>query len=475
MPPNSPAPPESSSAPESECPPAAPVRGRVHWTVKNNYPLRVGSYFCAFVAVVLHGTTLGIGPGLFAFFAVHLLVYPHVVFWVACRAVDSRQAEVRSLFVDSLLFGVMTAALQFPLWVAFPVYIASTLNLVINHGGPGWVRSQLSFAAGVVLGGVVWGWKFSPETEWPVTLVCIVGVVIYLSIIGRVTHRSNVRLREIRQALSQRTAELSQALAQLQQTQADLLEAEKLAALGSLVAGVAHELNTPIGNALVTATALDQESRSMAAQVDTGAVRRTALHDFFERTREMADLIVRSCQRAAGLILSFKQVAVEQPTEQLRAFDLRQVVDDHLVALAAAAGPHRIAVRNQVPAAIECVGYPGTLGQIVVGLVDNALVHAFEAQDDGAVTLSAEVERGWVTLSVRDNGKGMSAEVLKRVFDPFFTTRLGHGQNGLGLTICHNLASGLLGGHLQALSTEGEGSVFLLSLPLQAPHRAQSG
>ena len=445
----------------------------VHWIVKNDYPMRVVSFLIVFIAVQLHVWEQGGSQLRDGLIALHLLAYPHLAYWLAIQSANPKRAELRNLTVDCLLWGVLATALYFPLWITVTIYLASTLNLVIIHGPAGWLRSQLAFAIGVLLAGGLWGWRFAPQTSWPVTLTCLLGSVVYMTAIGLIAYKRNQRLREIRQALSLRTEELSRALAQLQQTQADLLEAEKLASLGSLVAGVAHELNTPIGNALVAATTLDQESHDIVQEVDAGTIRRSALREFLGRASELSELITRSCQRAAKLIGSFKQVAVDQGTEQLRAFDLRELVGDHLAALEPNLGSSRVVVHNRIPPAIECLSYPGTLGQIVSGLVQNALIHAFEAECEGTVTLEARVQDGSVSLSVSDNGKGMSADVIRHVFEPFFTTRLGQGQSGLGLTICRNMAGGVLGGTLSVDSKEGVGTVFRLQFPVQAPHTLQ--
>ena len=379
-----------------------------------------------------------------------------------------------NLTIDCLLWVALVAAMGFPLWIAATVYLATTLNFVIVHGLAGLARSHSVYVVGALLGwGVAQaggaGWSLALETSGPTTAVCLIGGAGYMVAIGLASHRRNQRLREIRQALSQRTEELARTLAQLQRTQADLVEAEKLASLGSLVAGVAHELNTPIGNALVTASALDQASRHLAQEIGAGALKRSVLQEFLGRTSEMAELIVRSCQRAARLIVSFKQVAVDQAGEQMRAFDLRQVVDDHLAALASSMHCPSVRLVMQVPPAIECLGYPGALGQVLTGLVHNAHTHGFAAGAQGTVRVQAHAEQGQVTLRVSDDGRGMSPDVLKHVFDPFFTTRLGQGQSGLGLTICHNIATGLLGGSLHAESELGRGAVFVLSFPQQAP------
>ncbi len=447
---------------------SAQAHQSVHWTVKTNYRMRVASFINMFASVVLHGWDKGYSPVFWGLIVLQLLVYPHLAFWLARKSPRSQQAEINNLTVDCLLFGILGAALQFPLWITFTVYIASTLNITISRGMVGFWRSQLAFFAGVVVSGALLGFKVSPDTGWPATFMCLIGNAVYMTSIGVAAYSHNQKLREIREALHLRTVELSATLAQLQQSQANLLEAEKLASLGSLVAGVAHELNTPIGNALVMATAMDEESKIMSHQFSEGTMKRSALEAFLGRSIEMSDVIVRACQRAVSLIVSFKRVAVDQTSEQRRLFDLRDVVADNLVAIAPSLKNSTMEVVSHVPEAIACDSYPGALGQVLTNVLQNASLHAFEPGAVGRVCIEAKADTTYATLTVRDNGKGMSPEVLKHVFDPFFTTRLGQGGSGLGLTICRNIVTGVLGGTLQVQSTMGQGTVFIIAFPLRA-------
>ena len=445
---------------------------RAHWTVRSNYLLRVGAFLNMFIAIMFHGQDVPYSPTLYVIICLHLLLYPHLAFLWAKNALDSKRAEFRNLSLDCFLFGALAAALHFPLWITATIYIASTLNLVINHGFTGYFRSQVAFWGGALLSALVFGFHFAPETGWPATIMCLLGNAVYMTGIGIASYKRNLRLREIRETLSLRTMELSTALAQLEKTQDELLESEKLASLGSLVAGMAHELNTPIGNALVTATTLDQESKIMAEQMTAGTVKRSALNTFLNRSSEMSDLIARSCQKAARLITSFKQVAVDQSSEVERQFNLFKVVEDNLATITPSFRHNPIEIRNAVPKTIVCTSFPGALGQIVTGVVHNALTHAFDAGETGRITIEAIADTERVRLTIRDNGKGMSPETAKHVFEPFFTTRLGQGQSGLGLTICRNIAAGVLGGSLRLESQEGEGSVFIIDFPMQKPQAA---
>jgi len=252
------------------------------------------------------------------------------------------------------------------------------------------------------------------------------------------TLRTSERVLEAR--VLERTAELSATVAQLQQSQLDLIEAEKLASLGSLVAGIAHELNTPIGNALVTATAMDSDSRELVQHVAAGTMKRSSLDAFLRRSTEMSELLVRSCQRAAHLIASFKKVAVDQTSEQQRRFDVQELVADIIATLSPGLKKSALTLENKVPSSIVCDSYPGPLGQVLGNLVQNAVLHAFGPEASGVLTIEGQVNQTHVTLIITDNGKGMTPDVLKRAFDPFFTTRMGQGGSGLGLAICATLS-----------------------------------
>lgn len=268
------------------------------------------------------------------------------------------------------------------------------------------------------------------------------------------------------QDLVELNATLKQTIADLKWTQENLVRSEKLAGLGALVAGVAHELNTPIGNALTVATTLQDHTRTINQEFQTG-LRRASLEDFLAEARTAGELIVRNLHRAADLMTSFKHVAVDQTSENRRDFDLRTTLEEIVATLLPMLKktPHRLNL--DIPAGIVLNSYPGALGQIVTNLVNNSLLHAFEQQDSGLMTLSATLlNNRQVQLTFSDNGIGMSPETLKHIFDPFFTTRLGQGGSGLGMSIVHNLIYSLLDGVIEVESSPGQGTRFTISLPL---------
>ncbi|MEN9865748.1 MAG: hypothetical protein RL748_1338 [Pseudomonadota bacterium] len=271
-------------------------------------------------------------------------------------------------------------------------------------------------------------------------------------------------------ALVQAASEqLEETVAKLNQTRDDLIESEKMASLGGLVAGVAHELNTPIGNAVLSASSFQQRIKELRGQAEKGQLTKTSFDQFISESSELADLIYRQCQRAGHLIASFKRVAVDQTSEQRRNFTLRDLIEDHIAALGPSMKNSPWEIKLEIDASIGCDSYPGPLGQVIDNLIQNATIHAFAGRESGSLLIHAQSRNGMVDLSFQDDGVGIADADLKRIFDPFFTTRLGQGGSGLGLFVSQNIVTGLLGGMLKVSSEPGKGSCFLVRLPLVAP------
>jgi PAS domain S-box-containing protein len=271
--------------------------------------------------------------------------------------------------------------------------------------------------------------------------------------------------------LQQANRELATTLETLHVAQEELVRNEKLAALGSLVAGIAHELNTPIGNSLMVASTLADQTRTLARDYRGDTLKRSSLEGFIDNAGTAGEILMRNLQRAADLVTGFKQVAVDQTTSQRRKFSVAEVVSEIILTLWPTLKKTSIVVRQEIPSDLRMDSYPGPLGQVITNLVNNALLHAFEGRTAGIVTIAATAEHGWVELTVRDDGAGIPASDLNRIFDPFFTTKLGAGGSGLGLHITHNIVTGVLGGRIRVQSEIGRGAAFVLSLPLLAPLR----
>jgi signal transduction histidine kinase/tetratricopeptide (TPR) repeat protein len=260
------------------------------------------------------------------------------------------------------------------------------------------------------------------------------------------------------------------AYGQLQQAQTQLVEQEKLAALGALVAGVAHELNTPLGNSLIMASALQQKTDAIDVSLTEKKLQHSDLADYLCDAQEASAVIMRGLSSAAQLINSFKQVAVDRTSAQRRVFDLQQTCQEIIATMMSQIRLNGHEVALDIAPEIVMSSYPGPLGQVISNLINNALLHAFEDRCGGRMLLSAHQEAAdRVQIEFRDDGVGIAEQNLKRIFDPFFTTKMGQGSNGLGLSINDNIVTSLLSGNMSVTSVLGEGSVFLLDLPLVAP------
>jgi signal transduction histidine kinase/ligand-binding sensor domain-containing protein len=290
------------------------------------------------------------------------------------------------------------------------------------------------------------------------------------------TARIRQRAHELALLVEQRTAELrtakdsaEAALAELKAAQKQLVASEKMASLGQLVAGVAHEINTPVGIAVTAASHLHDQIRHNEAKLDAGTLREQDILNWRETTREAMRLILGSLERASTLIRSFKQVAVDQSSQQRRRFDLHSFLEEVRFALQPTyrRSPHDFEI--ECAAGIHMDTYPGALFQIITNLVSNSLAHAFPEDHAGRMQLSASVKDDSVVIHYSDNGSGMPPGVAARAFDPFFTTRRGSGGSGLGLHLVHNLVTQVLGGSIELDSAAGAGTRLNIRIPRVAP------
>lgn len=276
--------------------------------------------------------------------------------------------------------------------------------------------------------------------------------------------------------VAERTRELALALDELRRTHhtldqahEQLVQAETLASLGRMVAVIAHELNTPIGNSRIAATTLRERAKFFAEQARDG-LRRSELESFLSMLDVGTQLLDESLHRAASLVSGFKQLAVDQTSAQRRPFTLDNVLGEIRVTLGPSLRRSGCRVEWAVEEGIELDSYPGALSQVIINLIENATVHAFDGQAPGLIEVSAAATAaGQVAITVRDDGAGIPPSLQRKVFEPFFTTRIGRGGTGLGLNIVYNLTTGILGGHIHLRSEPGAGSSFELVLPRHAP------
>jgi signal transduction histidine kinase len=263
------------------------------------------------------------------------------------------------------------------------------------------------------------------------------------------------------------------ALAELRETQQDLIEAEKLAALGGLVAGIAHEVNNPVGISLTVASSFARRCESFAAELKQPPLRRSRLDEFVSACHAAAGQLVANLQRAGELIQSFKQVAVDRSHADRRQFDLAEATDQIIASLRPALKTTAILLRVDIPPGIAMDSYPGSYGQVLTNLFLNAVVHAFTDGRAGTLSFSARtVGANDVEITVADDGVGMDEATKAHAFDPFFTTRRNRGGTGLGLHIIHSLITQSLGGRITMDSAPSRGTVFRIVIPRTARETA---
>lgn len=283
------------------------------------------------------------------------------------------------------------------------------------------------------------------------------------------------RVAERTEALRRSNAELSAALDTLQRTQEELVQSEKMAALGALVAGVAHELGTPLGNSLIAANTVGDQTRALRRELETG-LRRSTLARYLDDAEAGNAIIERNLERSAALVASFKQVAVDQSSAQRREFTLGEVVDEIVMTLRPSLKRLPVRLTTEVDAALRLDSYPGALGQVLTNLINNAVLHGLEGRSEGEVRIVGRADDAdGVLLEVSDDGRGIPDELQGRIFEPFFTSRLGKGGSGLGLHIVHSLLSNVLGGTITVDSRLGAGTTMRVRLPRVAPLTAQAG
>ena len=277
------------------------------------------------------------------------------------------------------------------------------------------------------------------------------------------------RIREAEDVARRSQQQTAQAMTDLRLTQESLLQAERLASLGSLVAGVAHEINTPVGIALTSASVLKDATDDMQAALAGDGLKKSVMLRYLATAAESSRLIMNNAYRAAHLIHSFKQIAVDQTSEARRPFVLMEYVEEIVTSLRPTLKTTRIALKFDGADDIVLDSYPGAFAQVITNLVLNCVEHAFDPEQPGEIRIHARLDVDVVELELSDNGKGIAPELLERIFEPFFTTRRGQGGTGLGLNIVYNLVVKQFNGTISVRSTLGHGTCFTLRLARVAP------
>lgn len=277
---------------------------------------------------------------------------------------------------------------------------------------------------------------------------------------------THLNIRQLTKNLQDKNQELLDTLQNLQTTQAQLIQAEKMAALGNLVAGVAHEINTPIGVGITEASFLNDKTVEICKLFDEQELTQSVFEKYLSINSQISGSILKNLQRAAELVSNFKLVAVDQKSENLVTFHIRQYIERTLLSLNSKLETKSPSIQIECEPDLELKSYPGVFSLIITNLVMNSLVHGFADAGDHTISFGIEVGEIDVIFRYSDNGAGMSPETLQKVFDPFFTTKRSQGATGLGMHIVYNLVTQKLKGEITCVSSPEEGTEFTIKMPI---------
>ena len=275
----------------------------------------------------------------------------------------------------------------------------------------------------------------------------------------------NERLR-IEKELSNSNQKLTQAIDELQTMQVYLVESAKMAALGNLVAGIAHEINTPVGISLTAASHLQDLTTEFTEFCRHGNPLRQDLVDYLQELHESSTIILKNSERAGKLIQSFKQVSADQSSEMVRVFKVKHYLDEIILSIQPQLKKTNHHITLECDEALTINGSPGALSQIVTNLIMNSVIHAYRPGDCGNIRILAKIADKHMVLLYTDDGKGMNSNVLSKIFDPFYTTKRGYGGTGLGLHVVYNIVIQQFKGTIDCNSQPGQGAVFRICIPL---------
>ena len=272
-------------------------------------------------------------------------------------------------------------------------------------------------------------------------------------------------LQEYQNILEKKSNDLEQTLANLSLMQNKLVEVEKMAALGGLVAGVAHEINTPVGTSITLASTLRDETQSLTTLIESGCLKKSLLLHYLEIAKEVSSLILSNLNRAGELVQSFKQVAVDRSSSERRSFKVKEYLQEVILSILPQFKQNLCKVSINGDDEIQLYSYPGALAQVITNFINNSILHAYSSSNIGNISIDIQQEGDRVIIKYRDDGSGIDPEIFGRIFDPFFTTARDKGGTGLGLHITYNLVTQKLQGSIDCESKIGKGTLFTLRLP----------
>lgn len=290
-------------------------------------------------------------------------------------------------------------------------------------------------------------------TIWIISILIVISVLV--SVLVVILFFKNRRT----------TAKLSQTLSHLENTQDQLIQSEKMASLGTLTAGVAHEINTPLGIIVTSISLMIEKTHEIKKDFASGALRKSAMARYFDSVEQSSDMSNKALERVITLLGNFKQVAADQVVEEAREINLAEYIEEVMNTLSAEIKRSKVNYHYTGEAELCLTTIPGIFAQILTNLVTNAIKHGFEHKENGNINIHVRPWNGGAKIVFMDDGCGMTQEVINKIYDPFFTTKRSHGGTGLGMNIVYNLINKKLEGHIEIDSELGTGTTVTITLP----------
>ncbi len=314
------------------------------------------------------------------------------------------------------------------------------------------------------------------EGAWDYLVKPLFNLKTLLQAVEKVLERARLiaENKEYQKSLERQTKELQREIHDRQKAEKKLIQSEKMAALGDLVAGVAHEINTPIGIGVTGISYLHDTTAAFQKLFDSGEAKRSDLENFLADCKEACQVTLTNLNSAAQLITGFKQIAVDQSSDERRTFNVKDYIEEVLFSLHPRIKKTKHTILIDCPDKLVVNSFPGAISQILTNLIMNSLLHGFETIEEGQITIAVETEKSSITLRYSDNGKGMTPEQRQRIFDPFYTTKRGAGGTGLGMHLVYNLVSEKLGGEIECDSTLNEGTLITIHIPNTTKQQPQT-
>jgi len=402
-----------------------------------------------------------------------ILISP--VYFLAKKGEIKKGSNILLLFLTILLLGFVWSfsGLRDEVLMVFPAIIM--ISLLMGSQRFGFYLYLLVVINILALGylneiGYIYNLSGKSNIDSAILLAIILTFISYVGwLISSEMKKTNRKLRasknELEQRVKQRTIALEKSIENLKNTQEQLIQTEKMASLGRLVAGVAHEINTPVGIAITASSHLEDATKDFSKLYDSNNISKQILVNHMETTLTSSQLILSNLKRAADLIQGFKEVAVDQSNDEIREFELKHYFNEILASLHPQIKQSKCQIELNCPDELSIRTSPGAIAQIITNLVINAIIHAFENDQHGVITINIEKHNEHINLLFKDSGCGISSENLTNIFEPFFTTKRGEGGSGLGMHIVYNLVNQSLNGSIECTSTLGKGTSFSISFP----------